>query len=291
MRLLELKDSGELNLTENITDNKNPYAILSHTWGDDDQEVNYRDLREGSGRTKVGYRKIQFCGKQAALDGLRYFWVDTCCIDKSNSAELQETINSMFRWYRKSTKCYVFMSDIWINDDDQIHSFSKSWEQAFRESRWFTRGWTLQELIAPLSVEFYCSNGKLLGDKKTLEEPLSEITGIAIRALQGAPLSEFTVKERMSWAENRLTKREEDKAYSLLGIFDVYIPLIYGEGMRNAFRRLQEEVRKGSRTVPLLRGSDFVDSEPLFHSESSVHDGKYQPLFPFIPGTLVLVQS
>ena len=122
----------------------------------------------------------------------------------------------------------------------------QSWESAFRKSRWFTRGWTLQELIAPPSVEFFSSEGKRLGDKKSLERQIHEITGMAVQALQGRALSEFSVDERLSWAEKRETKREEDKAYSLLGIFDIYMPLIYGEGMDNAFRRLREEIDKCS---------------------------------------------
>ena len=232
MRLLELKTNGEFSLTKYLINNIPPYAILSHTWGDDDEEVTFKDLVEGTGKSKAGYRKIQFCGEQAASDGLQYFWVDTCCIDKSNSAELSEAINSMFRWYRDAAKCYVYLSDVSINDYDQNDQFSQSWESAFRESRWFTRGWTLQELIAPASVEFFSREGKRLGDKKSLERQIHEITGIAVQALQGSPLSDFSVAERMSWAEKRETKRKEDKAYSLLGIFDIHMPLIYGEGRK-----------------------------------------------------------
>lgn len=248
MRLLELRGGG-FNLTKDIVNNEQPYAILSHTWGDDDEEVTYKDMIEGSGKTKAGYQKILFCGEQAARDGLQYCWVDTCCIDKSNNTELSEAINSMFRWYRNAAKCYVYLSDVSTNDhdDDQAGLSSQAWQSAFRESRWFTRGWTLQELIAPQSVEFFCSNRRWLGDKKSLERQLSEITGITAPALRGTALSAFSVKERMSWAENRETKREEDKAYSLLGIFDVCFPLIYGEGGKNAFWRLREELEKRLR--------------------------------------------
>jgi hypothetical protein len=303
MRLLELKDNGEFSLTKDIVNNKQPYAILSHTWGDDDEEANFEDLTKGSGKTKAGYRKIQFCGEQAARDGLRYCWVDTCCIDKSNNTELSEAINSMFRWYRNAAKCYVYLSDVRTNDHDQIDPFS--WQLAFRKSRWFTRGWTLQELIAPLSVEFFCSNGNRLGDKKSLQRQLHEITGIAVPALQGITLSTFSVKDRMSWAENRKTKREEDKAYSLLGIFDIHMPLIYGEGAKNAFSRLQEELDKRLRkhqldelstvseatssstkrlktlsshlsSVPSGRDPNFLDPESFSCSEHSVHSGKYK---------------
>jgi len=132
----------------------------------------------------------------------------------------------MFRWYHNSTKCYVYLSDVSTNNHDQVNPPLRSWEPAFRKSRWFTRGWALQELLAPSSVEFFCSNRKRLGDKKSLERLLHEITGIAVQALQGTPLSEFSVNERMLWAKTRQAKREEDGAYSLLGIFGIHMPLM-----------------------------------------------------------------
>jgi hypothetical protein len=137
-----------------------------NTWGDD-AEVTFEDLKDGSGKTKNGYKKLRFCGQQAARDGLQYFWVDTCCINKSNSTELSEAINSMFRWYRKAAICYVYLADVWTKD--QIDPSLKPWEAAFGNSRWFTRGWTLQELIAPPLVELFSLNGNRLGDKKSLE--------------------------------------------------------------------------------------------------------------------------
>src|SRR6266480_2559299 len=153
MRLLELKDNGEFSLTKNLIDNIPPYAILSHTWGPEEEEVTFQELTEGTGGSKVGYRKIQFCGDQAVHDGLQYIWVDTCCINKADNSELSEAINSMFRWYHNATKCYVYLSDVSINSPYKNDQFSQStWEPAFHKSRWFTRGWTLQELLAPLSV-------------------------------------------------------------------------------------------------------------------------------------------
>ncbi|KAF2192389.1 HET-domain-containing protein [Zopfia rhizophila CBS 207.26] len=248
MRLLELRSHGELSLTKDLIINIPPYAILSHTWGEDDEEVTFKDFAEGSGKSKAGYRKIQFCGKQAARDGLQHFWVDTCCIDKSNNTELSEAINSMFRWYRKAAKCYVYLSDVSAKDYNQVNQFFQwTWEPAFRESRWFTRGWTLQELIAPPSVEFFSLEGKKLGCRKSLEGQIHEITGIPIQVLQGSSLSNFSVKERMSWAGKRETKREEDGAYCLLGIFDIHMPLIYGEGKNNAISRLREEIDRRSK--------------------------------------------
>src|ERR1700733_4819322 len=211
MRLLERNNDGEFCLTKNFSGHIPQYATLSHTWGADTEEVSFRDLIEGTGGSKDGYRKIRFCGEQASRDGLQYFWVDTCCIDKSNSTELAEAINSMFRWYRDATKCYVYLSDVSTAKRKRSTSLSEfPWESAFRASRWFTRGWTLQELLAPSSVEFFSQEGKRLGDKKTLERQIHEITGIAIPALQGAPLSQFGADERLSWVENRETSRKED---------------------------------------------------------------------------------
>jgi hypothetical protein len=131
-----------------------------------------------------------------------------------------------------------------------------TWEPAFRSSKWFTRGWTLQELIAPTSVEFFSKNRKLLGDRKSLERHICEITRIPSKALRGSSLAEFSVTERMSWAETRQTTRKEDMAYSLLGIFDVYMPLIYGEGKDSVLKRLWEEIHKalkGTRSVTYSR--------------------------------------
>jgi hypothetical protein len=247
MRLLEPNSDGQFSLTKNFSNHIPKYAILSHTWGADAEEIYFRDLIDGTGGSKDG-RKIRFCGEQASRDGLRYFWVDTCCIDKSNSTELAEAINSMFRWYRDAAKCYVYLSDVSTAKRKRSTSLSDcTWESAFRASRWFTRGWTLQELLAPMSVEFFSREGKRLGDKKTLKRQIHEITGIPVSAIQGASLSQFRIEERLLWAENRQTTREEDKAYSLLGIFDVYMPLIYGEGRNNALSRLKEEINKPSR--------------------------------------------
>ncbi|KAK5662998.1 hypothetical protein OQA88_6412 [Cercophora sp. LCS_1] len=245
MRLLERDDTGGVRLTEDLPNNKiPPYAILSHTWGDG--EVLFSDMMDGTGKNKVGYAKIRFCGDQAWRDGLRFFWVDTCCIDKSNSVELQEAINSMFRWYRNAIKCYTYLVDVSISSSD---ADDKSiWEPAFRVSRWFTRGWTLQELIAPISVEFFSVEGVRLGDRTTLEKVTHDVTGIPLEVLRGVPLSDFSVDDRMTWIENRMTTREEDMAYSLFGIFDVQLPLLYSEGKQKAFRRLREEISKASKT-------------------------------------------
>jgi hypothetical protein len=241
MHLLEFDHDGKLVLKRFLAGKIPSYAILSHTWEADDQEVTFKDVTDGIGVNKLGYAKIKFCGERAREDGLHHFWVDSCCIDKSSSAELQEAINSMFRWYRNAAKCYVYLSD--VSTGKHSRSSELLWESAFGQSRWFTRGWTLQELLAPLSVEFFSRERKRLGDKKSLELQVHQITGIPVKALQGTLLSTFSLDERMSWATNRITTIEEDQAYCLLGIFDTYLPLIYGEGKENALGRLEREIR------------------------------------------------
>jgi hypothetical protein len=281
MRLLKRDSNGQFSLTKDLVGNLPVYAILSHTWGDDDQEVTYNDMTEGSAESKAGYRKIRFCGEQAARDGLQYFWVDTCCIKKADAVELQKSINSMFRWYKNAVKCYVYLSDVSI-PDHKVKSHSKTdFESAFQAAKWFTRGWTLQELLAPSSVEFFSADYKRLGDKLSLQRLIHERTGIPVKALQGYNPTKFSIDERVSWVAEREAKHEEDMAYSLLGIFGIFLPLIYGEGRENAFRRLREEVSKGAKshefdklpkpgirnqpkfTVPFVRDPEFVGREGI----------------------------
>ena len=174
--------------------------------------------------------------------------VNTDCIDKSNNNELSEAINSIFRWYQRAVKCYVYLLDVLqpaLDADDEFNQ--RPWESDFRKSRWFTRGWTLQELLAPASVEFFSKEGEKIGNKKSLERHIREITRIPVKALQGSPLSSFSITERISWQESRETTRKEDKVYSLLGIFEVHMPLIYGEGRKNAFKRLRKEIDEASK--------------------------------------------
>jgi hypothetical protein len=239
MRLLHLHGVSSFSLVEYLDNTIPAYAILSHTWGPTNEEVTYQDLLNGTGKEKVGFRKLHFCANQAAKDDLCYFWIDTCCIDKASSAELAEAINSMFRWYRDAAKCYVYLSDVSSREctGDSV---------SFLESRWFTRGWTLQELLAPNCVEFYSQEGDLIGDKISRVQEVAESTCIDPEALLGRALSRFSVEERMKWASRRRTTREEDKAYSLLGVFDIFMPLIYGEGQENAFKRLRKNIKRKS---------------------------------------------
>lgn len=244
MRLLHRSADGRIQLTLFPDDHLPPYAILSHTWNGE-REVTYQKLTTGVGHEKKGYDKIDFCIAQAAADQIEYSWVDTCCIDKSTNDEISTAINSMFRWYQGAAKCYVFMSDVKVPDGvDDPPAFKVTWMNAFRRSRWFTRGWTLQELLAPASVEFFSREGKWLGNKLSLEREIHEITQIPIEALRQAHFSEFSIEERLRWTAGRSTTKPEDKAYSLLGIFNIFLPLIYGEGEKHAFRRIYEEVRR-----------------------------------------------
>ena len=245
MRLLRL-EGDKFNLVEHVKSIP-PYAILSHTWGEDGDEFTFKDCIEGTGKDKPGYRKLTFCGNQVAKDNLTWFWVDTCCIDKSSSTELSEAINSMFRWYQNAAKCYVYLSDVSRPSSGTSDNYTEPWESKFRKSTWFTRGWTLQELIAPVSVGFFSKEGELLGNRSSLECQISDVTGIPAKALRGSSLAEFSVTERMSWSEKRETTCKEDIAYSLLGIFDVNMPLIYGEGRERALKRLKEEIDKASK--------------------------------------------
>jgi NACHT domain/Heterokaryon incompatibility protein (HET) len=253
MRLLELLSNGDFRLTEKILDHAIPrYAILSHTWGT--EEVTFEDMVEDSGRNKAGYEKIKFSGKQAARDGLQYFWVDSCCIKKSSDAELSESLNSMFSWYYRAEKCYVYLSDVSTRKRKTMNEIMQNtWEQAFRKSTWFTRGWTLQELLAPSSVEFFSREDKRLGDKQSLEQQIHEITRIPISALRGSALSHFSTDQKLDWAKTRQITREEDWAYSLLGIFEISMPVMYGEGRTNAVRRLKKEIDDASKDKECLR--------------------------------------
>lgn len=244
MRLLYLDDTDDrIKLTGDLLSAIPPYTILSHTWLDDAEELTFQDLLAGTGTQKAGYQKLVFTAEQTQKDGLNYFWVDTCCIDKTSSAVLSEAINSMFRYYQKAVKCYVYLQDVSVDLSivDKAEQ-ERGWKEAFQESRWFTRGWTLQELLAPSVVEFFSKEGIRLCDRVQMEKDISRVTGISVGALRGDPLSSFTVEERMVWAERRTTKREEDMAYSLLGVFDVNFAPVYGEGRKRAFRRLRREI-------------------------------------------------
>ncbi|KAM0252334.1 hypothetical protein ACHAQJ_007772 [Trichoderma viride] len=249
------------------------YAILSHTWGEG--EVLFEDMQSrdrSAAKEKRGYMKLEDSCKRAARDGFEYIWIDTCCIDKTSSSELSEAINSMFQWYKDSALCYAFMEDC-----QGPLPYRKSSSSA-DIPRWYSRGWTLQELIAPKVVHFYSMAWKFLGTKDDHAAEISRLTGIDTYALGGGDLSRISVARRMSWVANRQTTRMEDMAYSVMGIFDVSMPLLYGEGPK-AFTRLQEEIMQGTDdqsvfawnetdTKGFRRGSNGEDNGLLAFSPS-----------------------
>ncbi|KAI1092557.1 SNF2 family N-terminal domain-containing protein [Rostrohypoxylon terebratum] len=237
MRLLHVQTKK---LEEFFEDQIPPYAILSHRW--EPNELTYKDVANRSKFTNNV--KIDGCCKQAILDGIKYVWIDTICIDKSSSSEFSESINSMFAWYRDSQFCYAYLSDV-------ISEFQYAEKNSlFRRSKWFLRGWTLQELLAPRIVRFYTKSWKFIGSNKSSDRKfcglLQDITAIPREVLNGSqPITQSSVATRMRWAANRRTTRKEDIAYCLLGLFGVNMSLLYGEG-ENAFKRLQEEIIRQS---------------------------------------------
>ena len=221
------------------------YAILSHTW-EDGEEMTYQDMMAASRPSKPGYGKIIETCRLARHEKLEYAWVDTCCIDKSSSAELTESINSMYRWYQNATICFVHLSD--LSPEWKALGF----EEALWQCRWTTRGWTLQELIAPRNIDFYDANWHRVCSKGDISAELSRVTLIPYNVLSGKKdLDQYSIAMKMSWASRRETTRPEDTAYCLLGIFDINMPLVYGEGSR-AFFRLQEEIVRHSNDLSIF---------------------------------------
>ena len=232
---MRLINTFTLELSE-FNDSEIPkYVILSHTWGS--EEVSYKDWYMQSSYKKAGYRKVHNFCKICCRNGYKWAWVDTCCIDKTSSAELSEAINSMYRWYSGKT-CYAYLADVLSGDEIEAEA------SAFCKSRWFTRGWTLQELIAPATVYFYSRDWVKVEEKYGRRKIVARITGIPETLLEmPSDLYHYSAAQKMSWASKRKTTRIEDTAYCLLGLFDVNMPLLYGEGEK-AFFRLQEEIMK-----------------------------------------------
>ncbi|OQE21944.1 hypothetical protein PENSTE_c011G08194 [Penicillium steckii] len=274
MRLLltDIAEVGRLHVAEAGDPNGLKYAILSHRWGDN--EITLQDVNSGSyDMESEAYRKIKGCCEKAKEEDIDYIWIDTCCIDKTSSAELSEAINSMYFWYAKAEVCYAYLNDVRSVDE-------------FSNSVWFTRGWTLQELIAPSKMKFFNQSWDLLGSRLDFIDRLSKRTGIPAGILSGKDdLEIFSVAQRMSWAATRQTTRIEDQAYCLMGIFGINMPLLYGE-RENAFIRLQEEILRLSDDPSLFawkskdgRGllapspAAFVDSGNIIRrSQRNDHD-------------------
>lgn len=236
MRLLHTRS---LEFREDYESSRPEYAILSHRWADPQDEVSYADFIGGRKRNSSGYAKITRFRELACEQGFDYCWVDTCCIDKSSSAELSEAINSMFKWYQDAAICIVFLADV-----DTIDGFMRS--------AWHTRGWTLQELIAPDQLTFVNSKWSVIGNRSDLISMLSSSTGIDGDVFSGERhWSSYSVAQRMSWAADRTTSRLEYQAYCLMGLFGVNMPLLYGEGAK-AFRRLQKEILASDEDASLF---------------------------------------
>ena len=307
---MRLINTSTYQLQEFIGATKPSYTTLSHTWGDEEVSfLEWRaysvsllpDLgdplqtRPGPGwveriRKKAGFKKItEFC-KKSLQSGHNWAWVDTCCIDKSSSEELSEAINSMFTWYQRSECCYCYLSDVndssysWVEEGFQDYlsdlsvsagdigdSFFERYNLCgFTKSRWFKRGWTLQELLAPCDIYFYDRDWQLIGRRSRLARVIETISKIPADALsaknplyirfgQDTVLSGYSIAQKMSWASMRSTTRAEDMAYCLFGLFDVNMPLLYGEGQIKAFRRLQEEIIKRSTDHSLFAWSIPTD--------------------------------
>ncbi|QDS74748.1 hypothetical protein FKW77_001219 [Venturia effusa] len=265
--------------------NRPSYAILSHTWGR--EEITFEDVKRGKScfTNKKGYAKLQGCCNKAREDGYEWVWIDTCCIDKSNSVELAEAINSMYLWYKQSSVCYAYLSDV-----PTMAQFSGS--------KWFTRGWTLQETIASEYLEFYSQDWHVLGTKRSLGRIISVVTGIPEPILSGESPDSCPVAQKMSWAARRTTTKPEDMAYCLMGIFHVNMPMLYGEGGSEAFHRLQRGIMEITEDHTLftwhrppgaLVNLGFLANSPRVFLPSSKSSSKYdptqlQPVHPAAPG-------
>ena len=308
MRLLK---TSTFELEEILDEYKLPqYAILSHRWEGEEmtlQELEQKDtiILLNSTKTRVangeplysfqnikkGFLKIIGCALQAEKDGICYIWCDTCCIDKTNSTELSEAINSMYHWY-KDQLCYAYLGDV----PHTAYRLLTEKGSAFAKSRWFTRGWTLQELIAPSRVVFFDRTWRSMGTRSDFKNRIAEITGIDEGVLDGEDPALCCIAKRMSWASKRETTRVEDLAYCLMGLFGVNMPLIYGE-RHKAFIRLQTEIMKYSDDHSLFAwttpttvnnvGCGLLASLPKCFAESrnirpfSRHASDYESQAPF----------
>lgn len=246
-----LIDTYTLGLKEFPTAEGLEYAILSHRWEED--ELKFEDMQpeiSAHARQKKGFKKVQDFCRVARARGHQYGWADTCCINKLSSAELSESINSMFHYYQLASECIVFMCDVsedFCCIEEECSHKDGRWKDEFKASAWFERGWTLQELLAPRDLVFYNKHWIMLKSLEGVVGLTASVTRIdesVLLARASRVIFEMPVAVRMSWAASRKTTRPEDRAYSLLGIFNVNMPMLYGEGGEKAFLRLQEEIMK-----------------------------------------------
>jgi hypothetical protein len=263
---LELEDIDE-------GSNAPPYLILSHRWGKPHEEVSFKDLEDQGSRyfqKKAWKSKVEGFCLLARKHDFDYVWIDTCCIDKSSSSEVSHAIIRMFRWYQKSVACVVYLGDV---QQDEL----PQWDDPYTTIPvWFTRGWTLQELLAPKVVRFYNRNWTFLGTRATLAPQIHRFTGIEEDALHGKDLHTFSFLQRLRWARERVTTRPEDIVYSLLGLFDVVMHPLYGEGETEALDRLT--IHNGKMVTPPLDRTTSRDSR----SERSHAVAKYVAFLEYL---------
>lgn len=233
MRLL---DVGTLEVGEFFEDDIPEYAALSHTWGSEEASLQQWTRHPNPAEsTKRGFLKVLSVCRLAQREGFQYLWVDTVCIDKTSSEHVTEAINSMFQWYREAKVCYAYLEDV-------EHQPKARQIDQLRTCRWFTRGWTVQELLAPKTVKFYDHNWSMIGTKIALVKDIADITSIDEKVLlDSSEVTRQSIAQRMSWFARRKTTRKEDIAYCMMGIFDVNMLAMYGEGNK-AFIRLQEGI-------------------------------------------------
>ncbi|KAL8685106.1 MAG: hypothetical protein Q9218_007974, partial [Villophora microphyllina] len=246
-----------------------PYVIISHAW--QQKEVVFEDMPYFARlAASPSWSKSRSANKiKGACQAVRrmwkgeitHLWLDNICIDKKNLTELSMSINSMYHWYEGAAACFVYLED-----------FPSVAVPEFTKSRWFTRGWTLQELVAPRKVVFFDKDWNVIGDKVSLRASLTGRTKISNDfLLHKQNIGHASISQRMSWFSGRETTVPEDTAYCLLGLFGVNMPLLYGEGRARAFRRLQEEIMRYSDDQTLFawrsihagdRGSGLLAESP-----------------------------
>ncbi|KAJ8519460.1 hypothetical protein ONZ45_g3573 [Pleurotus djamor] len=257
------------------------YAILSHTWAN--RELGFRDVNVeggmgvGSLEKKEGYAKLDGMCRVAGEFMCRYVWFDAVCIDKSNTMEMEETIHSMWKWYQNAYICIVHLS----NTNLKLPSYpanssvsptgprrrGDSKRKQLKEDPWFRRGWTLPELLAPKRIKFYLGDwtkmdqrvGRRFDICRVQEEGfdfgaeyvqflrlVADAATVPVCAVKQFSLRTHSAPEVFHWISKRITTRPEDLSYCLMGMLDIHIPIIYGEGHENAFYRLQSACLQSS---------------------------------------------